>query len=101
MDPILVSVAGFLIVALLTVNAFFVKKLVEKLDETERAVNNSALQVTALKTNVDAYSVQINDLKTEVRELRKIEVDVKAMQLILFQGRGALISQMTNPNPTI
>jgi uncharacterized membrane protein YqhA len=101
MDPILVSVAGFLIVTLLAVNAFFVKKLVEKLDETEKAVNHSALQVTALKTNVDAYSVQINDLKTEVRELRKIEVDVKAMQLILFQGRGALISQMTNPNPTI
>lgn len=70
MDAHLVGVLGTVITMLLAGNLYFIKRLIDKVD----------VAADQAKTASSAVS----ELKTEIKELRRLEIDVAVMKAALF-----------------
>lgn len=68
-EPILIALVGLLF----TGNIFFIKKLVDKVEDN----NSSALRTEDALRNFD---YQLKELKQDIKELRRIEIDVAVLK---------------------
>lgn len=83
LSTILTIVGGVLTAvtsALLGGNIFFIKRLIDKIESTSigNAKNHSSL--SKLSGDVNAIGDQMRELRNDVRELRRIEVDIAVLK---------------------
>lgn len=71
---------GTLLAFLLSGNIYFVRRLVEKIEGTSEAHASMKESVGKLSQNMSGLSVSLGELKTEIKEFRRIEVQVAVLQ---------------------
>jgi hypothetical protein len=73
---VLLAVTGFCFSGLIYVNIFFIKKLIEKIDTA------SSRAARALD-NITMISGQLGEIKSEIKELRHVAVEVAVLKATL------------------
>lgn len=68
-QSLLIAIASLLF----TGNLFFIKKLVDKVE----ANNSFALR---MEDAIESFHLQLKDLKIDIKELRRIEIDVAVLK---------------------
>jgi septal ring factor EnvC (AmiA/AmiB activator) len=73
----------FLIAActlLLSGNIYFVKRLVDKIEQTNQQTAKDHSSVTQLFREVSDVSTQLREIKQDLKDLRRIEIDVAVLK---------------------
>lgn len=73
LQTLLVSAGAALVSLLLACNAYFIKRLIDKLDSTDGKAGE------ALRVSHDNARI-LGEIKSEVKELRHLEIDVAVMK---------------------
>lgn len=76
----LLAVAGTVITLLLSGNIFFIKRLVDKIDLTSKTQEAHSFQVSKLSQCVDGVANQLREIKIDIKELRRIEIEVAVLK---------------------
>lgn len=87
MENLLLTGGGTLITLLLGGNIYFVKRLVDKIEATATASANASANFTTMNSNVTALASQLREIKTEIKELRSLEIDVAVIKTQLGFSR--------------
>lgn len=74
------AVVGGVISLLIAGNIYFVKRLVDKVEKTGDGHEEVKGSVAQLSVNINAIGNQMRELKLDIKELRKIEIDVAVMR---------------------
>jgi hypothetical protein len=74
------AIMGLVFSTLLGGNIFFVKRLVDKIDETVTGHVANSFRLTELSQTVSGMGVEVGEIKTDLKELRKIELDVAVLR---------------------
>ena len=77
---LILGVAGTLISFLLMGNIFFVKKLVDKIEVTSEENKDLKGSLGIVKEIVDSVGKQLTSFKDDLKEIRKIEIDVAILK---------------------
>ena len=80
MADTLLTIGASVIGLLLAGNVFFVKRLVEKIENTEKIATTTAASATAAAASSNAVSNQMREIKAEIKELRRVEIDVAILK---------------------
>lgn len=75
-----IAVTGFVISLLLGTNAFFIKRLVDKIDHTSRAGDQTSISVTQLTQTVNSIGNQLREIKSDIKDLRRVEIEVAILK---------------------
>jgi peptidoglycan hydrolase CwlO-like protein len=65
---------------LLSGNIYFVKKLVDKIEDTNKQTAKDHSSVTQLFREVSDVSSQLREIKQDIKDLRRIEIDVAVLK---------------------
>jgi hypothetical protein len=76
----MVALTGTLAALLFSGNLYFLKRLVDKLDKTSNSHEETCAQVLTLSQNVNGLVLQVREIKLDVKELRKMEIDVAVLR---------------------
>lgn len=76
----IIPVVGVLVTILLSGNIFFIKRLIDKIDLTSNACKTCELEISKLIGIVGAIGEQLRELKSDLRELRQMEIDVAVLR---------------------
>ena len=76
----LLAVTGTIITLLLSGNIFFIKRLVDKIDLASKAQEAHSSQVSKLSQCVDGIANQLREIKIDIKELRRIEIEVAVLK---------------------
>lgn len=87
------AIAGSLILLLLAGNAFFVRGLISEIKKANTTSAEAALAIGTL-------TEKINEMKTEVKDLRKLEVEVAVLKSHLSPGPHHVRANALNPSDT-
>lgn len=74
------TVAGLVISLLLSGNIYFVKRLVEKVEKTGCGHAELNANVNNLSQSVAALGNQLREIKLDIKELRRIEIEVAVLR---------------------
>lgn len=77
------SILCTIITVLLGANAFFIKRLIDKVD-------NAADQAKAAGEKAASASSAVAEIKADIKEMRRLEIDVAVMKSALFPRRPPL-----------
>ena len=80
MEHLLPIVSSFLAL-LLAGNVYFVKRLVEKIDVTASSATNALNSMGSIAQNVNSVSTQLKELKNDIKDLRRLEIDVAMLKV--------------------
>lgn len=75
-----IALAGSVIALLLSGNLFFIKRLVDKIDLTSKAQEAYSTEVSNLSQCVAGVSNQLREIKLDIKELRRIEIEVAVLK---------------------
>lgn len=65
---------------LLSGNIYFVKRLVDKIEDTNKQTAKDHSSVTQLFREVSDVSAQLKEIKQDIKDLRRIEIDVAVLK---------------------
>lgn len=65
---------------LLSGNIYFVKRLVDKIEQTNQQTAKDHSSVTQLFREVSDVSTQLKEIKQDIKDLRRIEIDVAVLK---------------------
>jgi hypothetical protein len=65
---------------LLSGNIFFIKKLVDKIEQTNEQRVKDHSNVSQLFREVSDVSTQLREIKQDIKDLRRIEIDVAVLK---------------------
>lgn len=84
---VFLGLVGTVFSLLLGMNIYFVKKLVDKIDDTAMSQTNSKTAVQRLedgmkvvKDNVQSVSNSLREIKSEIKDLRRVEIEVAVLK---------------------
>lgn len=81
MEPaVLFSIIGTVVGLLMAGNLFFIKKLIDKIEISSVAASAATSQVQALQTLLEEMKNKMAELRDEIKELRRIEIDVAVLK---------------------
>lgn len=90
-DPVLIQVLIGMITILGTINAFFIRSLISKIDKADKSITKYEEQIIQLKDSIAMFSVFIKDL-TEVKS------DVAVLKYALEQKDGGTHGTVIRPS---
>lgn len=76
----LITIAGTVLALLLSGNIYFIKRLVDKLDKTATAHDSTNATVGQLGRDVMGLGNQLREIKLDIKELRRIEIEVAVLR---------------------
>lgn len=79
-ESTLISLAGVLIMLFLAGNIYFIKRLVDKVESTSSSATKAWNSITNIVGTVDNMSNQLRDIRTEIKDLRRIEIEVAVIK---------------------
>lgn len=79
-SPEILAVSGTIITLLLSGNIFFIKRLVDKLERTASAHETTSGEVSQLTVAVSGMGDKLREIKADIKELRRIEIDVAVLR---------------------
>lgn len=65
---------------LLSGNVYFIKRLVDKIEQTNQQTAKDHSSITQLFREVSDVSLQLREIKSEIKDLRRIEIDVAVLK---------------------
>lgn len=65
---------------LLAGNIYFIKRLVDKIEQTNTQTAKDHSSITQLYREVSEVSAQLREIKQEIKDLRRIEIDVAVLK---------------------
>lgn len=74
------SVGWTLLSLLFAGNLFFIKRLVEKIDKTTSTAYVAANEVKTLQGSVDGVANQLREIKSDIKELRNVQIEVAVIK---------------------
>ena len=74
------AVLGTVISILFAGNIFFIKKLVEKIEMSSISAGELKQGMASIKTDVNAIGAQLRDVKSEIKDLRRVEIEVAVVK---------------------
>jgi len=77
-------VSGSVLTLLLSGNIFFIKRLVDKLEKTATSHEKTSSHVSKLTEAVSGMGDKLREIKADIKELRRIDIDVAAFAVILM-----------------
>ena len=80
MDATIMTVFATIISILFAGNIYFIKKLVEKIDLTATTAGTAMTKIESVQTTVSSVSNQLREIKTEIKELRHVEIEVAVLK---------------------
>ena len=80
-NPVVVQFVMGIIAVLFSINIYFIKSLVDKIDKADHSINKYEIQITALNTKITEFTgfvKEMTDLKSEVAVLKySLESELK------------------------
>lgn len=76
LNPLLISACGLLFAG----NIYFVKRLVDKIEDTNKQTSKDHAAVTQLFKEVERVGTQLRDIQQDIKDLRRIEIDVAVLK---------------------
>lgn len=76
----ILAISGALLTLLLSGNLYFIRKLFDRVDQTVDAQDSQAVEVSKISEGLNALSVQLRDIKMDMKDMRRIEVDVAILR---------------------
>lgn len=88
MESNLLPFAGVLITMLLAGNIYFVKRLITKIDETSLVNAKLSSLVSKLSESVGGLGNQLREIKSDIKDLRRLEIEVAVLKSHLNPPSG-------------
>lgn len=77
---LILGISSSLIMLFLAGNIYFIKKLVTKIDNTAASAENALNSITKVSTTVANISDQLTEIKSEIKDLRRLEIEVAVIK---------------------
>lgn len=77
---VLLGLAGSLVLLLLSGNIYFIKQLVGKIGKTAESAHEALTSITMVSSNVKIISDQLQDIKSEIKDLRRLEIEIAVIK---------------------
>lgn len=74
------AIIGVVFSFLFSGNIFFIKRLIDKLENSGKETGQIAHSVTSLSHSVAELSKQLTDLKIDIKELKRVEIEVAVLK---------------------
>lgn len=78
MEPI--QIVGGLFSVLLAGNMFFIKRLIDKIEVTAQSASAASVAAANADASVKSLSNQMREIKSEIKDLRRVEIDVAILK---------------------
>lgn len=89
----IITIAGVILGLLLSGNIYFIKRLVDKLDRTAETNEETTATVNQLGRDVSGLGSQLTEIKLDIKELRRVEIEVAVLRAQLNPAKaGAILS---------
>lgn len=75
-----IAVMGTVMALLFAGNVYFVKRLIDKVELASTAHHDTGRQLSKLSTDVNAIGAQVREIKSDVKDLRHIEIEVAVLR---------------------
>lgn len=85
---LLYPIIGTCILILLSGNAFFIKRLIDKIELTSNAQASTSLNVGHLSDGLAQIGRKLEDIKEDIKDLRRIEIDVAVLKTQINPVKG-------------
>jgi hypothetical protein len=80
-DPIVARMIMGVVAILVSINIYFVKSLVDKIDKADHSINKYEIQITALNVKINEFTLfvkEMMDLKSEIAVIKySLEMELK------------------------
>lgn len=79
-SPEIFSIFGTVVALLFSGNIYFIKRLVDRLEKTANAHEKTTAEVSQLTQNMMGLANQMRDIKADIKEFRRIEIEVAVLR---------------------
>lgn len=76
----LLPLVGLVVSILMATNIFFIKKLVEKIELAAESAAFAKNQLSGINQSVGSVSNQLREIKSEIKDLRRVEIEVAVLK---------------------
>lgn len=85
---LIIGLGGALVTLLLAGNIYFIKRLIDSIDKTDKTAT-AALRLAEAQSKDKTVDKALSEIKGELKELRRLEIDVAVMKSSINLRMGA------------
>lgn len=80
MNDYILTFVGTGFSVLLAGNLFFIKRLIDKIEQSSKAASDASAAAANADQSVRSLSNQMREIKSEIKDLRRVEIDVAILK---------------------